>query len=81
MVGGEDAAPVAVMVSVDVGHETVVVAGIPAMLHSADEPPPAAVLLLLALVQLRRRPPPLPFSRVGDFTSNTDVSLSMSDST
>jgi MYXO-CTERM domain-containing protein len=78
MVGGEDAAPVAVMVSVDVGHETVVVAGVPA----ADEPPAAVLLLLLlALVQLRRRPPPLPFSRVGDFTSNTDVSLSMSDST
>jgi len=79
MVGG-DVAPVAVMVSVDVGHETVVVAGVPALLLSADEPP-AALLLLLALVQLRRRPPPLPFSRVGDFTSNTDVSLSMSDST
>jgi len=80
MVGGEEAAPVAVMVSVDVGHETVAVAGVPALLHSADEPP-AVVLLLLALVQLRRRPPLLPFSCVGDFTSNTDVSLSMSDST
>lgn len=80
MIGGEDAAPIAVMVSVDVGQEIVVVAGVPALLHSVDEPP-AVVLLLLALVQLRRRPPLFPFSRVGDFTSNTDVSLSMSDST
>lgn len=80
MTGGEDAAPIAVMVSVDVGQEIVVVAGVPALLHSVDEPP-AVVLLLLALVQLRRRPSLFPFSRVGDFTSNTDVSLSMSDST
>jgi hypothetical protein len=80
MVGGEDAPPTAVIVSVDVGQEIVVVAGVSALLQSVDEPP-VVVLLLLALVQLRRRPPLLPFSRVGDFTSNTDVSLSMSDST
>jgi hypothetical protein len=80
MVGGEGAVPAAAIVSVDVGQEMAVVAGVTALLHSDDEPP-AVVLLLLALVQLRRRPTPLPFSRVGDFTSNTDVSLSMSDST
>jgi hypothetical protein len=80
MAGGEVAAPIAVIVSVDVGQEMVVVAGVPALLQSVDEPP-AVVLLLLARVQRRRRPPRLPFSRVGDLTSNTDVSLSMSDST
>jgi hypothetical protein len=80
MVGGEDAVPAAAIVSVDVGHEMAVEAGVTALLHSVDEPP-VVVLLLLALVQLRRRPTLLPFSRVGDFTSNTDVSLSMSDST
>ena len=78
--GGEDEVSEAAMVSVEVGQETVVAAGVPALLHSVDEPP-AVVLLLLALVQLRRRPPLLPFSRVGDFTSKTEVSLSISDST
>ena len=80
MVGGEDEVSAAAIVSVDVGQEMAVVAGVTALLHSVDELP-AVVLLLLALVQLRRRPTLLPFSRVGDFTSNTDVSLSMSDST
>jgi len=79
MVGGEDEVSAAAIVSVDVGQEMAVVAGVTALLHSVELP--AVVLLLLALVQLRRRPTLLPFSRVGDFTSNTDVSLSMSDST
>jgi hypothetical protein len=80
MVGGDDAVSAAAIVSVEVGHDMAVVAGVTALLHSVNELP-AVVLLLFALVQLRRRPTLLPFSRVGDFTSNTDVSLSMSDST
>jgi len=48
MVGGEDEVSAAAIVSVDVGQEMAVVAGVTALLHSVELP--AVVLLLLALV-------------------------------